>query len=163
MAWKSEAGIPVCGDRVEYRSVSDHPGIVSSIDLYPTILEMLHLEPQPGQKFDGVSMVPALLGERLERKAIFCYFPHYTPRAGGLPGAWVRQGDWKLIRSFCENEDQSDRFELYNLASDIGEAHDLASRLPAKVKELNALIGGFLRDTRAVVPKPNPRYRRNGE
>lgn len=34
----------------------------------------------------------------------------------------------------------------------------LAAQQPAKVKALNALIAGFLRDTGAVVPVRNPNY-----
>lgn len=134
--------------------------IISSIDFYPTIMEMTGAQPQPGQKPDGISIVPALMGRTLDRDAIFCHFPHYTPRTATMPGTWVRKADWKLIRLFCDNDDQSDRFELYNLKYDIGETNNLAARLPNKVKELNALIDVFLRETDAVVPRPNPAYRR---
>ena len=49
-----------------------------------------------------------------------------------LPAAWVRRGDWKLIRFFCDNPDQTDRFELYNLKDDIGETRNLAADNPGK-------------------------------
>jgi hypothetical protein len=32
--------------------------------------------------------------------------------------------------------------------------------MPTKVRELNALIDGFLRDTEALIPEPNPAYRK---
>lgn len=51
------------------------------------------------------------------------------------------------------------RFELYNLAEDIGETRDLSARYPDRVRELNALLERFLADAHAVVPKPNPAYR----
>jgi hypothetical protein len=70
----------------------------------------------------------------------------------------VRQGDWKLIRFYCDNPDQSDRHELYNLADDPGERRDLASAQPDRVKQLAARLDQFLKDTSAVVPKPNPAY-----
>jgi hypothetical protein len=50
-------------------------------------------------------------------------------------------------------------FELYNLATDIGETHDISAQYPDRVRELSKLIEGFLADTHAVVPKPNPAYR----
>jgi arylsulfatase A-like enzyme len=137
---------------------------LTSVDFYPTILEMLGLNPQPGQKFDGVSQVPALLGRSKPRDMLFCHFPHYTgqPRATNSlasPATWVRRGDWKLIRFFCDNEDQTDRFELYNLKDDLGETRNLAAAKPDKVKELNVLIDGFLQETKALIPIPNPDYR----
>jgi arylsulfatase A-like enzyme len=133
--------------------------VVQSVDFYPSLLEMTGLKPHDGQKFDGVSFVPALRGQPLNREAIFCFFPHYATRTGAVPSAYVRAGDWKLIRDFCDSDNQTDRFELYNLADDLGETHDLAAKLPEKVKELSALLDKFLADSHAVIPKPNPTYR----
>lgn len=133
---------------------------LSSVDFYPTILEMVGLKPQPGQQLDGVSQVPALLGTGKPRDTLFCFFPHYTPATGNVPGTWVRRGDWKLIRFHHDNDDQTDRFELYNLKDDVGETKNLAAQMPDKVKELNALIEQHLKDIHALVPKPNPNYRK---
>ena len=132
--------------------------LVQSIDYYPTLLEMTGLKVQPEQKFDGVSIMPALKGGKLERDTIFCHFPHATPAALGEPSTWVRKGDWKLIRFYCGNPDQTDRYELYNLKGDIGETKNMASAMPDKVKELGALIERFLKDSGAVLPKANPAY-----
>lgn len=134
--------------------------IVQSTDIYPTILEMVGLQPKPGQKFDGVSIVPALRGGRLKREAIFCHFPHAPSVPDGLrSGVYVRKGEWKLIRFFHQGPNFSHSYELYNLAEDIGERNNLAEKFPRKVRELDALIEWFLRESRAVVPKPNPNYR----
>jgi arylsulfatase A-like enzyme len=133
--------------------------LLSSVDFYPTILEMVGLKPRASQKFDGVSQVSALLGQAASRDTVFCYFPHLIPVVGCFPGTWVRRGDWKLIRFHCDNEDQSDRFELYNLKADIGETNNLAAKMPEKVKELNLLMNGFFQETKAYVPQPNPNYR----
>lgn len=132
--------------------------LLSSVDWYPTLLDMTGVRPEQAVKFDGVSQVPALAGAGAPRDAVFCYFPHYTPATGAIPAAWVRVGDWKLIRFFCDSADQSDRFELYNLKDDIGEARDLAAAEPGRVKELNARLDAFLKDTGALVPVKNPAY-----
>ena len=71
----------------------------------------------------------------------------------------MRQGDWKLIRRFEPHPDYPEIRELYNLKDDIGETTNLARRMPDKVTELDALIDGFIRDTGALAPKPNPAYR----
>jgi hypothetical protein len=120
---------------------------------------MLGLQPKADQDFDGISIVPALKGRSLDREAIFCYFPHATAVPDATPAAAsVCKGDWKLIRLFFDNDDLSHRYELYNLKDDIGETNNLADRMPRKVRELDALIEQFLRDTDPVLPKPNPAY-----
>ncbi len=49
---------------------------VISTDFYPSILEMAGLPALPGQHVDGVSFVPAWIGDALARKAIFWHIPH---------------------------------------------------------------------------------------
>ena len=132
--------------------------LLSSVDFYPTILDMTGLKPQPGLKLDGVSVASAFRGKAFNRGPIFCHFPHYSG-PGGLPSSYVHTGDWKLIRFYFDSADQTDRFELYNLKDDIGETTNLAAKMPGKVKELSALIDQFLRDTHATLPKRNPSYR----
>jgi len=58
----------------------------------------------------------------------------------------------------CDNDDGSDRLELFNLRDDVGESKNRAAENPELVRELNDLIDGFLRDTEAVVPVRNPAY-----
>ncbi|MFW6161920.1 MAG: sulfatase [Planctomycetota bacterium] len=131
--------------------------LVSSIDFYPTLLDITGARAKPGQVIDGVSLLPLLEGEtKLDREAIFCHFPHSFGKRS--PAAtWVRQGDWKLIRVYDTQHFPHERM-LFNLRDDIGETTNLAAQHPAKVKELDALIDRFLADTSALVPKPNPAY-----
>ncbi|MCL5271520.1 MAG: sulfatase [bacterium] len=146
--------------------------IVQSIDFHPTVLEMCGVAPPSVVRFDGISFLPALSGKPLAREAIFCHFPHNNssqayermpaPTPPG-PATYVRKGDWKLIRFYCDNPDQTDRHELYNLKDDLGETKDLSAAMPDKVKELSALIDAFLRESGAVVPKANPAYDPNAK
>ena len=133
--------------------------VISSIDYYPTMLEMAGIQPRANQIIDGESIVPVLTGSGvLKREAIFCHFPHYIPATKNLPGTSVRKGKWKLIRVYGEGEDCSPAHELYDLAKDIGESNNLAGDMPEKVRELDALITRHLKRTDAIVPIPNPRY-----
>ena len=50
------------------------------------------------------------------------------------------------------------KVELYNLKNDLGETRNLAAKMPKKVKELQALIDGFVQQTGALYPKPNPSF-----
>ncbi|MEO2028537.1 MAG: sulfatase [Fuerstiella sp.] len=133
--------------------------VIQSCDFYPTLLEMLNIDPQPGQRFDGISIVPALRREPLKRDAIFTYFPHAPRVPDWLPPAVsVHCGNWKLICIFHGGDDGAHRWKLFNLKNDIGERKDLAGTEPARVRELDALIEQFLIDTKAVVPVPNPNF-----
>ncbi|MBT3286273.1 MAG: sulfatase [Victivallales bacterium] len=139
-------------------SVSDQ--LLSSVDWYPTIMEMLGLKAKPGTILDGVSMVPAFRGKPFDRGPIFCHFPHSPkiPESVG-PSTYVHRGDWKLIRIWHDNPDGSHRYLLYDLAKDIGEQNNLAKQQPELVRELDALITQHLVDTKALCPKLNPAYR----
>jgi arylsulfatase A-like enzyme len=145
----------------QVRPGSRSEAIVQTIDFYPTILEMLNLKPKEGQKFDGISIVPALKqAGSLDREAIFCFFPHAPAVPDHTsPAVYVRKGDWKLIRIFFDGPNFAHRYELYNLKDDLGETNNLADKMPDRVKELDALIERFLRESGAVLPKPNPAYR----
>jgi arylsulfatase A-like enzyme len=132
---------------------------VQSEDYYPTLLAGLGLPAAPGQKFDGVSILPALQGQPFAREAIFTYFPHAPGVPDWLPPAVaVHQGDWKLIRIFFGGANGAHRWQLFNLREDLGEKNDLAAKEPARVKALDALIEKFLSDTQAVTPVRNPAF-----
>ncbi len=137
-------------------SMSD--AVVQSLDFFPTLLELAQLPPPANVKFDGANFASALRGEALKRDTIFSHFPHggRSDIDGFRPATWVRRGDWKLIRFYADNDDGSDKLELYNLAADIGETKNLAAEKADLARELNTLITGFLRDTEAVVPVRNP-------
>jgi len=128
--------------------------VVGCIDVYPTIIDLLGIAKPDKQTFDGASYAKVLKdGGTLDRAAYFNYHPHAgANRAGGV---WARSGDFKLLRWFGN----PDTHELYNLKEDLGEANDLAATMPDKVSELSALIDGFLKDTGATFPRPNPAYK----
>ncbi len=135
--------------------------IVGHIDLYPTLLDMIGLPFPAQQKIDGLSYARVLKSEgKLDRVAFFNYFPHANPaRAGGVS---VRSGDWKLIRWFDPQPGDPARYELYNLRDDPGESKNLAASEPERVKQFDALIDGFLKDTGATYPRPNPACQSTG-
>lgn len=148
VAWP---GITAAGSRSD--------AMIQSEDYYPTLLEGLGLEPAAGQRFDGVSILPALKGGALARDAIFQYFPHNPGVPDWLPPAVsVHRGDWKLIRIFHGGEGAAHRHLLFNLRDDLGEKNNLAAREPERVAALDGLIERFLSDTKAVVPIPNPAF-----
>ena len=137
--------------------------LFQTIDFYPTLLSFVGLKPRDGLKIDGHDQSQALLGGPSPRDRVFCHFPHGNATRdsvmdGFYAGTYVRKGDWKLIRFYARNDDGSDDLELYDLKNDLGERRNLAKEKPELVKELNGLIGEFLKDTEAVIPKLNPDF-----
>jgi arylsulfatase A-like enzyme len=125
---------------------------VTSTDHYPTILEAAGLPPQPMQHRDGVSYAAALhdASQATPERPLFWHYPHWGNQ-GGTPGAAVRSGDYKLIEWYWGKAP-----ELFNLADDPGEQHNLAGEHPDKVADLMTLLNDFRRDTQAVMPGVNP-------
>jgi hypothetical protein len=119
--------------------------------------------PKPGQKVDGVDQTAAFTGGATPRTQIFCHFPHGdAPRDavmdGFYAGSYVREGDLKLIRFYARADDGSDELELYDLAKDPGERHNLAREKPEVAAKLNDLLQRYLVDNEAVIPKLNPDF-----
>ena len=142
---------------VAANSRSNQP--IQSCDFYPTILDMLNLQPQADQSFDGISITPTLRGQTQQRDEIYTYFPHSPSIPDWLPPAIsVVKGDWKLIRLFQNGNDGEHRWKLYNLQQDIGEQNDLAAEQPERVEALDQLIERYLIETNAVQPTANPNF-----
>ena len=121
-------------------------------------MDLCGIKPKNKSQLDGVSIKPALMGKDMERDEIYCHFPHYIKSTGNVPSTYVRKGDWKLIKHYHDNEDQSHRYELFNLHTDIGETINVSQFYPEKVNELSLLIEKHLAETGGVVPIPNPDY-----
>ena len=131
-------------------SQSDAP--VSGIDWYPTLLELAGVDLPAEQNVDGVSLARALRGGELEPRPLFWHYPHYGNQ-GGEPSSIILKGDWKLI---FYHEDG--RYELYNIAEDIGEQKDLISAEPQKAAALKARLQRWLKATDAKMPTLDPQF-----
>ncbi len=131
-------------------SVSAWP--VISTDYFPTILEATGLPLLPQQHRDGVSFFAALSDPAAEPagRPLFWHYPHWGNQ-GGIPGAAVRLGDWKLIEWYWGKEP-----ELFNLADDPGERTNLAAGRPEKLATLQQLLEEFRVDSAAIMPAKNP-------
>jgi arylsulfatase A-like enzyme len=114
--------------------------LLSGVDWFPTLMEMLKLDASPTHQFDGVSQVSALRGGDGLRSSFVGYLPHRFPLANTGPSTSVREGDWKLIRFHHDGPMQQDRFELYNLSADPGEMNDLSDTQPERVHAMDTQI-----------------------
>lgn len=127
---------------------------VSSVDFFPTLLELAGLAPPARQKLDGASLVPLLRGgSSLNRTRMFWHFPCYVGRSP--PSSALREGDYKLIEFF----EDGGRVELYNLRSDPSERNDLAPSMRDKAAAMHTTLREWQKDTGALNPPgPNPAY-----
>jgi arylsulfatase A len=132
------------------------PAAVSSIDFFPTILDIAGVKAPAA--VDGCSLVPLLRqAGPLQREALFWHYPHYWGGDRVRPFGAVRSGDWKLIEFY---EDM--RVELFNLKDDLGEAKSLAAAQRGKADELRAMLHRWRQSVDAQMPAPNLNYRPAG-
>lgn len=125
--------------------------LVTSVDLYPTFVELAGGRMPEGQAFDGTSLVPLLQGgAQAAERTIFFHYPHYHH---SVPAGAIRQGDFKLIEFFGDM-----RSELYNLRDDIGESRDLAGELPVKAAALQTQLAAWRGGIGAAMPVENPDF-----
>ncbi|MEN8661726.1 MAG: sulfatase [Lentimonas sp.] len=136
--------------------VSD--AIISSVDMYPTILTMAGLQQRPEYHIDGIDFTGAIQGHAHDRGPTISDFPHYVPATDNIPNTSVRVGDFKLYRFYYDGENQAHRYELYNLSNDLGESKNLAASMPEKVQSLDAIIEAHLKEANVLVPIKNPRF-----
>jgi arylsulfatase A-like enzyme len=126
---------------------------VSSVDFFPTILEMAGGKTDAKQILDGVSLVSLLKQSGpCQREAVYWHYPHYHGY-GGKPSGAIRKGDFKLIEFY-----EDGKLELYNLNDDLGEKVDLAAKMPDKAKELHQMLKDWRKSVNAQMPTPNPDF-----
>lgn len=156
--WEGGIRVPYC---IKVPGMTPPGGIcatpVSGIDFHPTLLELAGVPREPGMTVDGVSLVPLLKGASIAPRPLFWHYPHYGNQ-GGEPHSIIREGDWKLIHYW-----EDGRNELYQLAADLGEQHDLAKAESPRAEELWKKLQEWLKSTEARTPGPNPKYEASWE
>jgi uncharacterized sulfatase len=139
---------------------------VIGYDLLPTFASVAGIATQ--LPVDGINLTPlfSVSGWEPDRSLIW-HFPYYHPETNfskavetiGIndfvvsqtrPQSAMRNGDWKIIH-FAED----DRVELYDLAKDIGEHHDLSKKLPGEAQRMRHALAARLEsmNARHAVPR----------
>ncbi|MBI5801231.1 MAG: arylsulfatase [Verrucomicrobia bacterium] len=137
------------------------------VDWFPTLLRLAGAATAQKHAPDGMDIWPVLTaGAKSPHDLILL---NTTPNNGA-----VRMGDWKLVvggnradeggesptakakgKKGNQLSGESARVELFNLADDMSEQHNLAEKHPEKVKELRARHDAFAKQ--AVPPKSAPK------
>ena len=143
--------------------------VVSQIDLFPTLLDIIGIKKPKGHVLDGISLQMFLKkSARQITRTLFWHLPAYLqggneqtsdPIFRSRPVSVMRSGDWKLIENF-----ETGKLELYNVVNDISEKNDLINTELKKAKEMKALLKKMQTNTRAPIHfEINPQYVNNPE
>jgi arylsulfatase len=124
---------------------------VHCIDLVPTVLELVGVEPQQAQAappMHGKSFAASLGDAKAPPAHESLWWCHERNRA-------VRVGDWKLVAA------KGDPWELYDLASDRCETKNLAATQPDRVAALEKEWNRIAEECRGMAPAPAPKKPRS--
>lgn len=128
------------GIRVPFMmSWADHiPGgmvysrMVSLLDVVPTSVAAVGGTLPTNRIYDGVDLMPYLTGRKAGD-------PHKMLAWRAPPLQAMREGDWKLWESSGGDNDRYGTYQLlFNLGTDLNEAHDLDSSDPEEARRLAA-------------------------
>lgn len=125
--------------------------LISSVDFFPTFVDLAGGELPGGQVIDGKSFAETLAGNTADSDRVL--FWHYPVYHHGRPAGAARQGKWKLVEHFDTGE-----VELYDLEGDIGELNNLAEQFPEKKEELSKQLINWRAEIAAQMPVPNPNF-----
>lgn len=102
--------------------------LLGLIDLLPTFADLAGRKISSSAAPDGVDLKGALMLDRKAKQR-----PPLVLQSNRTTFLAIREGDWKLVET-------AKGPQLYNLAADLVEDHDLANAEPARVKSLAAKL-----------------------
>ncbi|WP_422860761.1 sulfatase [Flagellimonas sp. S174] len=121
--------------------------VLSTIDVFPTVMELVRGNGEVAQIIDGESKLKAFESDvKLTRESLYFHYPHFSNQ-GGRPKAALRKGDMKLILSL-----EDGTTELYDLKNDLGEKENLSKKFPDIASQMKDSIVKWLYETNAPMP-----------
>ena len=158
--WLGEGGVRnaliVSGPVVKRSAGSINHGQMHVADIMPTLLEIANA--QYPKKLEDGSELPPLIGKSwlpmLSGKT-------ESPQTDQDYLAWeifgnraLIQGDWKIRWEYKSLGTED--WELFNLATDLGERKDLAKEQPEKLNALLKLWDKYVKDNNVIIPSRSP-------
>ncbi|MBL0057780.1 MAG: arylsulfatase [Elusimicrobia bacterium] len=141
----------VSGPVVKREKGSINNGVMSVVDIMPTLLEVAgasYPKTVNGQE------LPPLIGKSWTK---VLSGKEDSPRSSQDYLAWeifgnraIRQGDWKLRWQYKPYG--TEEWELFNVAKDVAERQDLASQEPGRVKALVSLWDDYVKANNVILP-----------
>jgi arylsulfatase A len=173
--WTTEAGFRVCGimrwpKRIKSEQVVEHP--VSALDFMPTFCDLSGAEIPKRLQLDGANFMPAVDGLPVSRSKplLWAYYRALNPHLVAM-----RHGDWKILAKLDEGKFKKQAvvnsknveavkavkltdYELYHVAQDKEEKHNVAEKYPEKLAQLTKLLqteyAALLADSHVWESKP---------
>ena len=122
--------IAVWPNKIAENTTSDH--VSTFWDMMPTFAEIVQKE-IPSET-DGVSFLPTLLNQGKQTQHEYLYWEFHLK--GGRQA--VRKGNWKGV--IYDVSSNPNNLELYDLAKDVKEEHNVAKDHPQIVAELQSIM-----------------------
>ena len=129
---------------------SDHTLRIASL------LDLTEVDHPDQSASDGASLKPLLYQEEFNQgkpRSLVFHYPHYY--RGTTPVSALRKGDLKLLQYYTP---EGLRFELYDLANDPTESHDLSAQRGKIVQDMSSELTSSLWEMSANFPSRNPDY-----
>lgn len=145
-SWQGGYRVPMFvwyGDKIKRGTVCDE--MVSSMDIFPTLMDIAGIPLPENQIVDGVSLAPILFGETHEplhdhlvwmsQHAENWAMNKVRDQGIALAAFMVREGDY-VLRYVMEDN----RFYLYNVQKDRGEHEDLSAKYPERMEHMKTIF-----------------------
>jgi arylsulfatase A-like enzyme len=122
-------------------------------DIAPTLLDFCGVAKPEPVKFDGRSIAPLLRGEKIQwpdRTFVFQWHRGEAPER--YRNMAVRSQDWKLVHAAPGDGEGGKKaagkydFQLFNIAQDPFEQHDVAAEQPKRAADLKAAYDTWFND-----------------
>jgi hypothetical protein len=124
-----------------------------SMDIAPTLLDLCSVAKPEPVKFDGRSLAPLLRGEKVawaDRALVFQWHRGEAPER--YRNMAVRSQDWKLVHADIGDGEggkatsDQEAFQLFNIARDPFEQHNVASEQPKIAADLKTAYNVWFSD-----------------
>ena len=144
----------------KFSAGSKQAQLAAHIDLTPTLLEACHVDRPASVTFDGISLLPWLVGQQtepLERTLFFQWHRGDVPER--FRACAARTLRYKLVQPNGSGEQKpfEPEWALYDLQDDPGEQHNIIDSQPRIADQLKAAYEKWFADVGSTRGFPRPR------
>jgi len=141
-------------DHITPNTSSDLPWYFA--DVMPTLAELVDVKQQLPAGIDGISVLPAILGEDLVGRPQQQHdYMYWELGSGKRIRKGLRMGDWKAVQM-----NPAQPIELFNLVNDESETTDVADRYPEVMAKIRRILATCRNDARPQIEPPGTGDRR---